>query len=129
MRYTNALLGALSLLLEPSFSYAQSHPAPPVAGTSPVQENAQKPPLDEEDNLPSNVGAVNEGGGTANTNGMNNGLSPNSSGSGTNSSRASEQTGVDLGGSSPSKHAGDETGTGTVQPTAPDDAQDSGNGQ
>jgi len=43
---------------------------------------------------------VNEGGGSANTNGMNNGLSPNSSGSGTNNSRAGDTSGIPLGGRS-----------------------------
>jgi len=90
-----------SLMMVPSF--ARGLPAPPAP--TPVAAN-DSGPLDNTDAtqaetqppVQSNVGAVNEGGGSANTNGMNNGLSPNSSGSGTLSSRASDSMGIPFGG-------------------------------
>ena len=96
MKLTKLFSWLLGLGTLGAAAYARPHPEAPEAGTEPSElDNVTLP---EKDDNPSNVGAVNEGGGSVNTNGMNNGLSPNSSGSGTTSARASEQTGVDLGG-------------------------------
>lgn len=99
MKLVHYLPALLSLMMVPSFARSMPPPAPPVAGTEPVDTDSKK--ADQKDEAPpyrSNVGAVNEGGGSANTSGMNNGLTPNASGSGTNSARASDESGVRFGG-------------------------------
>ena len=103
-------VGLLSLLVLPNFAQGQTKPAPPEAGTELSERGGEKPHADE-NNYPSNVGAVNESGGTANTNGMNSGLSPNGSGSGTNNSRAGDTSGFSFG-----RDSSKEKGTGEVNP-------------
>jgi len=104
------LVSLVSLLLLPNFSPVHAEPAPPEVGTDTVERGGEKPQTDKDD-YPSNVGAVNEGGGSANTNGMNSGLSPNASGSGTNNARAGDTSGFSFG-----EGAKKDQGTGEVNP-------------
>lgn len=94
----NTLLGLLSLMMLPGYAVSRINSAP-EAGTEPVETNSLRPSHADEPATSGNVGAVNEAGGSVNTNGMNNGLSPNSSGSGTDSSRASDRSGFSFGSS------------------------------
>jgi hypothetical protein len=113
MKYAHqSILALFSLMMVPSFARGMPAPHPPETGTEPVQAEPEKRP--DEPNYPSNVGAVNEGGGSANTNGMSNGLSPNAHGSGTMNGRAGDTSGIPLGGEEPS--TGTDSRTGTVEP-------------
>jgi hypothetical protein len=89
-----------SLMMVPSF--AKDLPAPPpIDNDSASQDLPTETPTQTSNPLPvsqSNIGAINEGGGSSNTNGMNNGLMPNSSGSGTNAALATDYSGIPFGG-------------------------------
>jgi hypothetical protein len=89
---------AFSLLILPNFAPPDRVGAMPPSdsGTVASSQSSEKPRA-KGHNYPSNVGAINEGGGSANTNGMNEGLSPNSSGSGTLNSRAGDTSGFSFG--------------------------------
>ena len=107
--YASAATAALSLMMVPSFARGVPPPAPPpIADSAPIADELPSPkdtPVAakaavQTDPSPyqSNAGAINEGGGSANTNGMNNGTMPNSSGSGTNAALASDYSGFQFGG-------------------------------
>jgi hypothetical protein len=98
MKNSNIALGVLSLLILPNFAppIRDQGPMPASTGTVASAKSGEKPRV-KGDNYPSNQGAVDESGGSANTNGMNEGLSPNSSGSGTLNSRAGDTSGFSFG--------------------------------
>lgn len=97
MKNWNIAAGLLSVLILPNFAPPERAKAIPADSASVASNRSGEKPRVKGDNYPSNVGAVNEGGGSANTSGMNKGLSPNSSGSGTMNSRAGDTSGFSFG--------------------------------
>ena len=62
MKIIHYLPALFSLMMVPAFARSMPAPAPPVAGTEPIDSNTQKSEVENrETNYPSNVGAVNEG--------------------------------------------------------------------
>jgi hypothetical protein len=98
MKNSNIVLGVLSILILPNFAppIRDQGSMPASTGTVASAKSGEKPRV-KGDNYPSNVGVVDESGGSANTNGMNQGLSAHSSGSGTVNSRAGDTSGFSFG--------------------------------